>query len=441
MNAPTVWPRDAAFTIAGAYAACEQITRMEAKNFYYGIRLLRPDKRSALCALYALARRIDDIGDGELAPGAKSEALSTLLAGLDDPAASTDPVLFAVADAARRYPVPLEAFGEMIDGVQQDVDGVRYADFAELTEYCRCVAGTVGRLCLSIFGAGDDPNLTRYADQLGIALQQTNILRDIREDLLNGRVYLPDDELDRFGVHLELDPSGVLADPDGGLAALIRQAADRAENWYCLGWRLVPGLDSRSAACCTAMAGIYRRLNARIKQNPVAVYDRRLSLTGLEKSRVASGTLLRSSAAALAGHMRPGRPASRRSAATSQSTDRTRSREDGMARRIRGAGPFAAAGAGTIVTRVSAVPPRTGTPASKVGTQPQQTHPGSPDAADIPSPHRAGNPRHADTGDPGDSAVAPPSRSEVVAPQADTATPGIPGGSSATGAQTSGDAR
>ena len=415
MNAPTAWPRDAAFTVDGAYTACEQITRTEAKNFYYGIRLLRPDKRSALCALYALARRIDDIGDGELAPGDKSEALSTLRAGLADPAASTDPVLLAVADAARRYPVPLEAFGEMIDGVQQDVDGVRYADFAELTEYCRRVAGTVGRLCLSIFGAGDDPDLARYADQLGIALQQTNILRDIREDLLNGRVYLPDDELERFGVRLELDPSGVLADPDGGLAALIRHAADRAENWYCLGWRLVPRLDSRSAACCTAMAGIYRRLNARIRENPVAVYDRRLSLTGLEKSRVASGTLLRTSAAALAGHIRPGRYASRQS--------------------------FAAAESGATVTRVSDVPPRIGTPAPKVVPPAQQTRAGSPDAPDVPAPHRNGDARHAGTEEPGNSAVEPPSRAEVIAPQPDTVTPGIPGGSAATGARASRTAR
>jgi phytoene synthase len=314
MSAPTERPRT---TIADAYAACEQITRTEAKNFYYGIRLLRPDKRSALCALYALARRIDDIGDGDLPRAAKTDALSRLRARLGHAAAGDDPVLLAVSDAARRYPVPIAAFGEMIDGVQQDVDGVRYADFAALTGYCRCVAGTVGRLCLSIFGSGEDPNATLYADQLGIALQQTNILRDIREDLINGRVYLPADELDRFGIHLELDTSGALVDPDGRLAALIRQAADRAENWYCLGWRLVPQLDSRSAACCAAMAGIYRRLNDRIKANPVAVYDRRLSLTGLEKSRVASGTLLRSSATALTDHLRPGRRAPQLPAATS----------------------------------------------------------------------------------------------------------------------------
>ncbi|WP_036503593.1 presqualene diphosphate synthase HpnD [Nocardia aobensis] len=282
-------------TTVAAYDTCERITRIEAKNFYYGIRLLPPEKRSALCALYALARRIDDIGDEQGEPAAKTEALTLLRKELDKVtggAGTDDPVLFAVADTARRYPVPLGAFGELIDGVQADVDGVTYTDFGELTHYCRCVAGAVGRLCLSIFGSGGDPCAPLYADQLGIALQQTNILRDIREDLGNGRVYLPRDELRRFGVQLELDAGGALDDPNGGLAALIRTGAERAENWYCLGLRLIPHLDGRSAACCAAMAGIYRRLNERIRANPVAVYNRRLSLSGREKTRVASGALL-----------------------------------------------------------------------------------------------------------------------------------------------------
>lgn len=291
----------AAPTTEQAYTACEQITRTEAKNFYYGIRLLPAPKRSALCALYALARRIDDIGDEQGDPAAKTEGLTLLRKELDrvaGGAGTDDPVLFAVTDAARRYPVPMGAFGELIDGVQADVDGITYADFDELTHYCRCVAGAVGRLCLSIFGSGGDPSAQLYADQLGIALQQTNILRDIREDLINGRVYLPSADLRAHGVRLELDAGGALNDPDGGLAALIRDATQRAENWYCLGLRLVPQLDGRSAACCAAMAGIYRRLNARIHANPVAVYDRRLSLSGREKTRVASSALLQYSVTA-----------------------------------------------------------------------------------------------------------------------------------------------
>ena len=279
-------------TIEEAYAACVQITRSEARNFYYGIRLLPADKRAALCALYALARRIDDIGDGDLPHEQKQTALDTLrkdIVNLD----GTDPVLVAVADAARRYPVPMGAFQELVDGVQMDLGDVRLADFDELVRYCRLVAGSVGRLCLSIFGAAaeDAPKGEVYADQLGIALQQTNILRDVREDLMNGRVYLPADELSRWGITLELE-DGILSDPEGRLAGYLRFAAARAEDWYSLGLRLVPFLDRRSAGACRAMAGIYHHLLVRIQRNPVSIYDRRLSLSPAEKARVAVGSLV-----------------------------------------------------------------------------------------------------------------------------------------------------
>jgi 15-cis-phytoene synthase len=276
-------------TAGDAYRVCHQITRDEARNFYYGIRLLPRPKRDALCALYALARRIDDIGDGGLPVEEKRAELALVrkrLGAVDD---IDDPVYAAVAETARRYPVPMEAFEEIVDGVELDLDPVRIADFDELVRYCRLVAGSVGRLCLSIFGSdGADPTVApTYADQLGIALQQTNILRDIREDLGNDRVYLPADELARFGVDLRLDDTGSLADPQGRLAGYVRYAAARAEDWYCLGMRLVPHLDRRSAASCCAMAGIYHHLLVRIGSSPVEVYDRRLSLRGAEKLHVA----------------------------------------------------------------------------------------------------------------------------------------------------------
>jgi phytoene synthase len=278
-------------TVADAYRVCEAITKAEARNFYYGIRLLRPDRRAALCAIYALARRIDDIGDGQLMAAAKLDALDQAHRSLADLDASTDPVLVALADAARRLPVPLSAFNELIDGVRMDVVGRRYVHFTELVEYCRCVAGSIGRLCLAVFDCEPDPRAPEYADQLGIALQQTNILRDIREDLRNGRVYLPADDLDRFGITLALDERGAMADPDGALAKLIQDAAGRARGWYADGMRLVPLLGWRSGACCTAMAGIYRVLLERIAAEPSRVYDRRLSLSGWEKARVAARAL------------------------------------------------------------------------------------------------------------------------------------------------------
>jgi 15-cis-phytoene synthase len=278
-------------TVAEAYARSEEITRTEARNFYYGIRLLPAGKRQVLCAIYALARRVDDIGDGDLPVDAKTAALAGLRGQLAHLPGSTDPVLIAVADAARRYPIPLGAFDELIDGVEMDVTGRRYATFDDLVTYCRRVAGAVGRLCLGVFGSRPHPDAALYADQLGIALQQTNILRDVREDLMNGRTYLPQADLDRFGVDLTLDERGALVDKDGGLTALIRFSSERARGWYRDGLRLAPLLDRRSRASCLAMSGIYRQLLNRIEADPSLTFTQRLSLSGAEKAGVALRSL------------------------------------------------------------------------------------------------------------------------------------------------------
>src|SRR6185437_3647087 len=156
----------------------------------------------ALCALYALSRRIDDIGDGDLPTDQKLARLAAVRRSLADLRAglpTDDPVLSAVGHVVNAFPIPLTAFEELVDGVEMDVTGRHYETFDELVTYCRCVAGAVGRLCLGVFGSRPDPEAERYADTLGIALQQTNILRDVREDLVNGRIYLPAEDLDRFG--------------------------------------------------------------------------------------------------------------------------------------------------------------------------------------------------------------------------------------------------
>jgi phytoene synthase len=284
--------------LTDAFAATESITRAQARNFYYGIRLLPRDKRTALCAVYALARRIDDIGDGSDLPAEeKLRRLDELSSRLDDIGSeSADPVLVAVAEVSRHFPIPLGAFGELIEGVQLDVRGARYDTFTELTQYCRYVAGSIGRLCLGVFGSGADPAAPDYADALGIGLQQTNILRDIREDLLAGRVYLPAEDLDRFGVRLRLDGNGRLADDGGRLSELIRFSAERAGDWYSQGLRLLPLLDWRSRSCCAAMAGIYRQLLARIAADPSLVFGGRLSLSGADKGRIAVRALIGGSA-------------------------------------------------------------------------------------------------------------------------------------------------
>ncbi|HEU5270565.1 MAG TPA: squalene/phytoene synthase family protein [Jatrophihabitans sp.] len=288
--------------LTDAFAATESITRTQARNFYYGIRLLPRQKRTALCAVYALARRVDDIGDGDSSPAeqklARLDALSGQLLdiqarGIDAAAQSGDPVLVAVAAVSRLFPIPLSAFGELISGVRLDVQGARYRSFEELTQYCRYVAGSIGRLCLGVFGSeGTDPAAAGYADALGIGLQQTNILRDIREDLLTGRVYLPTEDLDRFGVRLELDGAGRLVDDGGRLTELIRFSAERAIGWYQQGLRLLPLLDWRSRSSCAAMAGIYRQLLQRIAEEPALVFGSRLSLSGADKGRIAVRALI-----------------------------------------------------------------------------------------------------------------------------------------------------
>lgn len=278
---------------AGAYRHCEQVVRSQARNFSYGIRLLPPPKRRALSAVYAFARRIDDIGDdNDAPPDARLAALAAERDRLADPGAHPDdPVLVALADAARRMPIPLEAFGELIDGCEADVRGASYDTFDDLLWYCRCVAGSIGRLSLGVFGTGDPRVARTRADALGVALQLTNILRDVREDRLGGRVYLPAKDLARFGCTLDQDASGRFTDPPEQLAALVRFQAERAGEWYATGLRLLPMLDRRSAACTGTMAGIYRRLLRRITADPATALAGRMSLPGWEKAAVAATAL------------------------------------------------------------------------------------------------------------------------------------------------------
>lgn len=288
-----------------AYAQCERITWEQARNFAYGIRLLPPDKRRALAAVYAYARRIDDIGDGDLAPAAKAEQLEAarhqvkaLVATVKGDSAGqldgADPVLVALADTGARFPVPLAAFEELIDGCLADVNQARYETFEDLLHYCRCVAGSIGRLSLGIYGPTNPERQSKLADDLGVALQLTNILRDVREDFRNNRVYLPKEDLDKFG--LELAPFGQ-PEPFPGetmqarFANLVEFEANRAREWYGSGLRLLATIDRRSAACTGAMAGIYRRLLERIARNPHSVLEGRMSLPAGEKALVAAQAL------------------------------------------------------------------------------------------------------------------------------------------------------
>ena len=249
---------------AGPYRECERLTRARARNFYYGIRLLRPDRRAALCAVYALARRIDDIADGPDPAEARLAGLARVeadLAALGSP--TDDSVMLAVADAAGRFPIPLSAFGDLLEGARMDVCGVRFTDADQLIAYCRRVAGSIGRLSLGVFGGGSAAAAGDRADDLGVAMQLTNILRDVGDDLAAGRVYLPDGDLARFGCRVT---AGELIGEH--TADLVRYEAARAHAWFARGRRLLPLIDRSSATCVAVLAGIYEQVLARIELHP-----------------------------------------------------------------------------------------------------------------------------------------------------------------------------
>jgi len=292
---PTV---DEVFTVDEAFAACGRITRQQAKNFAFGILLLRRPERRALSAVYAMARRIDDIGDG-------SAPVEERLAGLDQvqrqlsaigsgTVDASDPVQVALAAVAARCPLPLDAFAELVEGCRLDVLGTRYEHLEDLVAYCRLVAGTVGRLTVGVLGV-TDPLALRLADDLGVALQLTNILRDVTEDRAMGRVYLPAAEAVGAGVSPDLD------DAPEALARLVVTIGRQADRWYERGLQVVPFLDHRGRACVAAMAGIYRRLLGRILDDPTAVCRGRVGLSTGHKAWVA----LQSLAGHLAGPVAP----------------------------------------------------------------------------------------------------------------------------------------
>ncbi|HXN39902.1 MAG TPA: squalene/phytoene synthase family protein [Solirubrobacteraceae bacterium] len=299
--------------VADAYCSCEAITREQAGNFFYGIRLLPAERRRAMCAIYAFARRVDDIGDGALDRDEKLARLDAQERSLEalgtDGAGADDPVVLALADARARFAFPASALGELIEGVRMDVHGATYDSFEQLVPYCRRVAGAIGRVCLPVFGLRADARVDRaqaeaLADDLGVAMQLTNILRDVREDAENGRVYLPAEDLRRFGlldgapallaaIARARDGAGDAAEQERErLGALVRFEAGRAREWFARGIALTSLLDRRSAACVTAMAGIYRRLLVRIEADPQQAIGRRLSLPAHEKAWVAARSVL-----------------------------------------------------------------------------------------------------------------------------------------------------
>jgi phytoene synthase len=265
-------------SVQEAYAEVGRITRREAKNFAYGIMVLPRAKRQAIAAVYAFARWVDDVADGELPLEEKRAGLEELRAALEgDPA---DPVFVALRDARERFGIPQEPLEALIDGGLQDLEQSTYRDFAELRGYCEKVAGAVGLACVPVYGSDD----TEHAKTLGIALQLINIIRDVDEDRQLGRVYLPQDELAAFEVE-ELGPSPQFRE-------LMAFEAERARAHLAEGLRLLDSLDRRSALCVRTFAGLYRETLDRVEAAGFDVFGEKTRLSTPRKLAVVARGLL-----------------------------------------------------------------------------------------------------------------------------------------------------
>ncbi len=268
-------------TVAESYTFCTRIARTRARNFYYSFLLLDRPRKNAMCAIYAFMRYCDDLSDdGHLADRATAIAnwrkdLSQALTGsLPD-----HPVWPAFRDAVERYKIPHEYFHQMIDGVSSDLEPRRIQTFEELYRYCYQVASVVGLTVIHIFGF-KSPEALRLAEKCGIAFQLTNILRDVREDIGLNRVYLPQEDLDRFGVHVD---DVVQGHSNPAFLSLMQLEADRATEYYNESAPLVSLVDAASRSSLWALIEIYSRLLQRIKASNYDVLSRRISLPAWEK--------------------------------------------------------------------------------------------------------------------------------------------------------------
>jgi phytoene synthase len=290
-----------------AYAVCRGIARGQAKNFYYAFLALPQKKRNALCAVYAFMRHADDLSDD---PGLSAEerdwklrewaeVLRTAVRGTP----TDDPVVLALADTVHRFNIPLEYFDQLVAGTMMDVQFAQlepdttiapYQTFDELYRYCYHVASVVGLVCLYIFEF-EDERAKQYAEQTGIAFQLTNIIRDVKEDALNGRIYLPLEDLARFGRSPEELTRKYMNNGFNATAftPVLEFEAQRARQFYAAAQQLIPLIHSDSRACLWTLAEIYQQLLNKIALANYDVFGEKIRLTTTEKLKVLGQGLLR----------------------------------------------------------------------------------------------------------------------------------------------------
>jgi phytoene synthase len=278
-----------------AYSVCRGITRSQAKNFYYGFLVLPKRKRQALCAVYAFMRRCDDIADNPaLSLGERRAKLDAWIDAFHASQAgqpTDDPVLLALADAQRRFHIPLGLLDQLAFGTAMDVDEghgevpqrpLQYASFQDLERYCYNVASVVGLVCIRIFGYAD-PAAEPLAERCGLAFQLTNIVRDVKEDAALGRVYLPQQDLEQYGISAgELASHSDLA----RIRPLLELQAERAFENYRAADELIPMIAEDSQPALWVLVTIYRSLLEKIVHLNYDVFTRRIALSTWEKLKI-----------------------------------------------------------------------------------------------------------------------------------------------------------
>jgi len=281
-----------------AYSVCKGITRTAAKNFYYAFLVLPRRKREALCAVYAFMRRCDDITDDpKLSPAERRQQLDTWLDALhraQQGHPTDDAILLALTDAQRRYAIPAGLLDELAVGTAMDVEEsesaaagnaasitIQYKTFEDLRAYCYRVASVVGLVCIHVFGYRV-PAAEPLAERCGLAFQLTNIIRDVKEDASLGRVYLPEEDLAKFGLSL----SDVLSPDAARLRPLLALEADRAREFYASGEELIPYISEDSQPALWVLVTIYRSLLEKIAEKQFDVFTARVALSTWEKLRI-----------------------------------------------------------------------------------------------------------------------------------------------------------
>ena len=264
-----------------AYAHCERITKAEARNFSYAFRTLPPLKRRAIHAAYAFCRLCDDVADGDETSDEKRRQFAEIRDHIRNRlnGDGADPVFVALKDTIDSFDMHGDYLEEIVDGVEMDLAVTRYQSFDELREYCYKVASVVGLVSIKVFGY-EQPVAEDHAVDLGLAMQLTNIVRDLREDAARGRIYLPLDEVYRFGYSERELQEGVVND---AFRALMRFQIARAREYFDKGKQLFPLLPPQSRACPAVLHAVYSAILDRIEAADFDVFQRRIGLTSRQK--------------------------------------------------------------------------------------------------------------------------------------------------------------